>query len=551
MKILCSDASVPLESLCRDCNNDDVTSTAIRKAALLAPISWRDELFRERRIVVRFLLAVANVSLAATAAAIIEHQTGLREPALILLLGVLATAVLAGLGPSLAAVVLSVLAYDFFFTVPVHTFTIHDPKDVVSVVVFLIVAVLTSHLMTLVRDLASEASARETRTAALYRFTREAAAAVRPGELLAIVARHFGERFEADAIVMLAEGGKLTPCAAWPPGATVPPAEIEGASFAWAEGRSGTAAMRTAAGSRWAHLSLGTIRGEVAVVSLGLHRIVDLSPEDERLMDAFAQQAGVAIERVRLVDVLDKARVAAETERLRSALLTSLSHDLKTPLASIIGAATSLQQQADRYNAATRRDLVSMIQDEAERLSRFVHNLLDMTRLESGAIELASEPVDLSETVGAALARTAGFLGRHRVEVDLAADLPMLRLDVVLFEQVLFNLLDNAAKYSPPGSTIGIDARRTNGEIVLQVSDEGPGVAEDELDSIFGKFYRASSGDRHPAGTGLGLSVCRGFVTALGGTIRAANRTDRSGAVFAIALPASLAVETTREQASA
>jgi two-component system sensor histidine kinase KdpD len=350
---------------------------------------------------------------------------------------------------------------------------------------------------------------------------------------------------------MLAEGGKLTPGAGWPPGATVPLAEIEAASFAWAEGRSGTAAMRTAVGSRWVHVSLGTIHGEVAVVSLELDRVVDMPPEDERLLDAFAQQAGVAIERVRLVDVLDKAKVAAETERLRSALLTSLSHDLKTPLASIIGAATSLQQQADLYDAATRRDLAAMIQDEAERLSRFVHNLLDMTRLESGAIELSSEPVDLSEVVGAALARTAAFLARHRTEVQLDADLPMLRLDVVLFDQVLFNLLDNAAKFSPAGSMISIEARRADGDVVLHVSDEGPGVPEGELESIFEKFYRAAGGDRRPAGTGLGLAVCRGFMTALGGTIHAGNRTGRSGAVFTIEFPASLAVEAPREQASA
>src|SRR5918993_4563981 len=234
---------------------------------------------------------------------------------------------------------------------------------------------------------------------------------------------------------------------------------------------------------------------------------------------------------------MDRARLAAETERLRSALLTSLSHDLKTPLASITGAVTALRQYEELYDAAGRDELMVTIQDEAERLSRFVVNLLDMTRLEAGGITLDPQPVDLGEIVGTALQRTMPVLARHRVEVDLQSDLPMLSLDVVLFEQVLVNLLDNAAKYAPPGSTVAVAGGRSHDGIVLRITDEGPGLAPGDVERVFEKFYRAGKGDRQRAGTGLGLAICRGFVQALGGTIEAANRADGAGAAFTIAFP--------------
>ena len=271
-------------------------------------------------------------------------------------------------------------------------------------------------------------------------------------------------------------------------------------------------------------LPLRTSHGVVGVVGISSRDgLADpLTPEERRLLDALLDQAAVAIERVRLADERDEARLAAETERLRSALLASLSHDLKTPLASITGAVTALRQYADLYDAAARDELAGTIQDEAERLTRFVTNLLDMARLEAGGIALDRQPVDLGEVVGTALQRTAPVLAEHRVAVDLAPDLPMLDLDAVLFEQVLVNLLDNAAKYAPPGSTVTLEGRRCGDAVVLTVTDEGPGLAPEDVERVFEKFYRASKGDRRRAGTGLGLAICRGFV---GG----ARRDDRGG----------------------
>jgi two-component system sensor histidine kinase KdpD len=230
--------------------------------------------------------------------------------------------------------------------------------------------------------------------------------------------------------------------------------------------------------------------------------------------------------------------------------LTSISHDLRTPLASILGAATSLENYRNELGDSARDELVGTIREEAERLNRFIANLLDMTRVEAGAIVPRAEPVDLGEIIGSALERAKSLLSTHRVELDLEAPLPPLRLDPVLVEQVLFNLLDNAAKYAPPGSLVRVQARREDRAVSLRVIDEGPGIPPSDIDRIFDKFYRARAADRQRAGTGLGLAVCRGFVAAMGGMIVAANRHDRRGAVFTVTLPIA-AAETSAHEAAA
>jgi len=222
---------------------------------------------------------------------------------------------------------------------------------------------------------------------------------------------------------------------------------------------------------------------------------------------------------------------------LRSALLTSISHDLKTPLASVLGAASTLRGLAARLSDSEKTDLLSTIIDESERLNRFIANLLDMTKLESGAVVPNTARHDVSEIVGSALRRAGKILAHHGVSLDLASDLPMLELDAVLFEQVLFNLLDNAAKYAPADTTISIRGARDHNQISLQVMDEGNGIPAAELESVFDKFYRAQKGDHVRPGTGLGLAISRGFVEAMHGTISAANRADGSGAVLTIRLP--------------
>lgn len=231
--------------------------------------------------------------------------------------------------------------------------------------------------------------------------------------------------------------------------------------------------------------------------------------------------------------------VVAETERLRSAMLTSLSHDLRTPLASILGAASSLATNRDAFDEASRDELIATIHEEAERLNRFISNLLDMTRLDSGAIVPKLELVDLSDVTGTALRRTDGILTGHSVKLDIPADLPLVRVDPVLFEQVIFNLLDNAAKYAPPHTCILVRAREEDGNVRMEIADEGRGIPPGEAEDIFERFHRAQATDSQRAGTGLGLAICRGFLTAMKGSIVAANRSDGPGAIFTLTLPTS------------
>jgi two-component system sensor histidine kinase KdpD len=275
-----------------------------------------------------------------------------------------------------------------------------------------------------------------------------------------------------------------------------------------------------------------------------------LSPDQRRLFNALADQAALAIERVGLAQDVQRARVAAESEKLLSALLTSISHDLRTPLASVLGSATSLKNYRHMMDEAAQDELIGTIQEESERLNRFIANLLDMTRLEAGAIEPHTDLVHLDDIIGSALQRAGKVLGQHHVMVDLAPDLPMLRLDPVLFEQVLFNVMDNAAKYSPAGSEIRVTALRQGNTVQLQVMDNGEGIPPTDLERIFDKFYRVHAGDNRGVGTGLGLAICRGFVEAMGGTIFAGNRQDKRGAVFTITVPIAAEQLSSRDQAA-
>jgi two-component system sensor histidine kinase KdpD len=238
-----------------------------------------------------------------------------------------------------------------------------------------------------------------------------------------------------------------------------------------------------------------------------------------------------------LAEDIDQARLGAERERLRSSMLTSVSHDLRTPLASIIGALSSLKSHPERYDEATRAELLATALSESERLDRFVGNLLDMTRLDAGAIEPKREPVDAGDLVSTTLRRAAPLLKDRVVATSVAPDLSPLSLDFVLAEQVLFNILDNAAKYSEPGGRIEVDVRQPGERVEITVRDEGPGIPTEALGRLFDKFYRADAGDRRRAGTGLGLAIAKGFVEAQGGTISARNRSDRSGAEFTVSYP--------------
>jgi two-component system sensor histidine kinase KdpD len=455
-------------------------------------------------------------------------------------MAVLVSAVAWGLLPSLFASVLSVLAYNFFFLEPRYTLTVEDPANVVALFFFLTAAIIVSNLTAATRRQVVTARLRAKTTAELYAFSRKVAGIGALDDLLWATAYQVSSMLTVRTVLLmpLREGEGLEIVSGYPPEDQLDAAEMAAARWTWEHNRPAGRGADTLPGAKRLFLPLRTGSGSVGVI--GIDRDTGgplLTPDERRLLDALCDQAAVAIERISLAKGLGEARVLAETERLRAALLTSISHDLRTPLASILGTVTSLRSFPERYGAGERDELLTTLQDEAERLNRFVSNLLDMTRIESGAIELKFELIDVAEIVGAALQRAGNVLAGHRVELAIEPELPMLRLDAVLFEQVLFNLLDNAAKYSPAGSRIDIRASRDGELVEIEVVDEGPGIPPSDFERIFDKFYRVHAQDRRRAGTGLGLAICRGFVEALGGWIVARNRRDRPGAVLTIRMP--------------
>ena len=485
---------------------------------------------------------LAATALALGAAKLTQPYFGSETVPFVFLMGVLGVAYQFGLGPSLLAAVASMLCYNFFFMAPLYTFTITDPTNIAALFFFLVTALVVSNLTARVRRQAETARDRAATTNALYTFSKNLASIVTLDDLLWASVSQIAASLKADVVIVMPGPERAIEVAAtFPPGDTIDDADMGAAKWSFDTGRPAGRGADTLPGARRLFLPLRTSRGVIGVVGLapGRRPEIILSPDERRLLDALMDQSAVAIERVRLGTEMDEARVAAEAERLRGALLTSLSHDLKTPLASILGSANSLREYGDLFDKQARDELVGTIEEEAARLSRFVANLLDMTRLEAGAIDLKREPSDMSEIIGAAVHRMKALLESFKLDYDIEPDLPLVDLDVLLMEQVLINLFDNAAKYAPPASTVIIGARRENGVVRIQVIDEGPGIPEDRLTRIFEKFHRVNGGDRQRAGTGLGLAICRGFVEAMGGTITAANRPDRSGAIFTVELPMS------------
>ena len=484
--------------------------------------------------------------------AILLHQLlGTTSIALVLLMSILASAVAYGLAASLLACLLSVLAYNFFFLPPYYTFTIADPENIVTLVVFAVVAVVASNLTSRMRAQTVTAQARARTTEELYQFSRKLAGAVSLDDVLWATVHQVALMLKVRVVMLLPGENGLAVQAGFPPDDFLDEADLGAAKWAWEHNRPAGRGADTLPGAKRLFLPIQTGRGPTGI--FGIDRDEPgpmLTPDGKRLLNALSDQAALAIERVNLVRDVDEAKLHAETDRLRSALLTSISHDLRTPLASILGAATSLMSQHAALDEADRADMLGTIQEEAERLNRFIGNLLDMTRLESGPLMLRGGLADLSDAVGAVLRRAKRILSVYQVKVDLQPGLPMLNIDMVLFEQVLFNLLDNAAKYSPRGSTIELRATRHGERVWIELLDQGDGLPPADLERVFDKFYRVRSADRQRAGTGLGLAICRGFVEAMGGKISAGNRVDQTGAIFTIDLPIPIQIPIEEEDAA-
>jgi two-component system sensor histidine kinase KdpD len=485
-----------------------------------------------------YLMALLLVTIGLGVAELIRPFFGIENVDLVFLTAVVGVAVLYGLWPSMLASVAASLCYNFFFLPPVYTFTIAEPTNIAAFFLFMLIALLVSNVAARVRTQAIAAAGRVRTTESLYAFSRKLAGTAALDDVLWATAYQAALMLRVRVVLLLPEAGIITVKAGYPPEDQLDSADLAAANWAWNNDRPAGRGSDTLPGGKRLFLPMRTGRGPIGVIGIDDDRTGPLlTPDQRRLLDALMDQGALAIERVQLVEDMDRVKRSTETDRLRSALLTSISHDLKTPLASVLGAASTLRGFWTKLSDAERTDLLSTIVDESERLNRFIANLLDMTKLESGAVVPNTALHDLGEVVGSALRRASKILAHHQVQLDLAPELPMLNLDAVLFEQALFNLLDNAAKYAPERTTISIKARRGERSVILQVLDEGDGIPPGDLDSVFEKFYRAQKGDHVRAGTGLGLAIARGFVEALHGTIVAANRTDRSGAAMTITLP--------------
>ncbi len=442
-----------------------------------------------------------------------------------------------GTGSALIAAILSFLAYNFFFIEPIHTFTVASPHELLALTVFLLVAVITGGLSGRVREQSDAASRRILQTQMLFDFSRKLSGTATLDDVLWAVASQTASAIKGETIVLLAEQGELVIKAAFPPEDTMGASEWTAAR--WALSHREPAGLRTTTlpNAHFSFRPLTTPRGVVGVIGLRPGP-AGLSAEDERVVEALLDQTTVAIERTLLVGDAARAEAAAESERLRSALLSSISHDLRTPLATILGSVTSLRSLGSKMPEESRDELLSAIEEETRRMSRFVTNLLDMTRIEGPSLEIKRNWVDLGDVIRAAADRARSAWPERTIELAIEANLPLVHGDSSLLEQVVFNLLDNANKYSPAGTPTKVSAARHATEIVVAVSDEGQGIPLQDLERVFDKFYRVKQDDGRSAGVGLGLAICRGIVTALGGSISAASPSESGrGTRITIRLP--------------
>ncbi|ULA60880.1 MAG: hypothetical protein LZF60_270208 [Nitrospira sp.] len=455
---------------------------------------------------------------------------------MVYLFGVVVIATRWGRGPSALASLMSVAAFDFFFIPPYYSFAVSDAQYLLTFAVMLLVALLISRLAAHKSQQAEAALIREKRTAALYAMSRELTTQRGVEKLASVASRHIHDVFHCQVAVFLPDReGRVHLHRGEALHFDLDPKEAGISQWVFDHKESAGHGTNTLSGSDSLYLPLLGSHGAVGVLAVRSLRPAELlAPEQLHLLETFANQMALALERARLAEEAQEAHVQTETERMRNAVLSSVSHDLRTPLATVVGASSALLNATCPLSIESQQELVRSISDEAGRLDRLLKNLLDMTRLEAGAMQLRKEWHALEEVVGTALARVKSRIASHPVSTTLPADLPLVRIDGVLIEQVLINLLENAAKYSSSASPIDVTAIVKDGVIVTEVADRGPGIPRGEEKRIFEKFYQL-----HPepeSGVGLGLTICRGIIESHGGRIWVEHRSG-GGAIFRFTLP--------------
>lgn len=480
------------------------------------------------------LLMVVFTSLAAP----FKSYLGVVNIAMIFLLPVLFSAVRWGTGPAIATAAVGVVTFDFFFVPPTLSFTVADVRYMISFAIFLLVAAFTGTLSTRLQLQIKNSRRREARVAALYALSHDIAAVAELDPVLESVTRKVADTIEGQVVVLLPDSsGKLELRAGSVSGEFVlDESEWAVATWVFGQGQKAGRGTDTLGAANGLYLPLCTDKGIRGVLGLRSNDPENyFQPEQLRLLEAFAGLAAVAVTRIHLAEQAREAQTLAESERLRTALFNSLSHDLRTPLASIIGAVSGLLEEDNVYSPAARRDLLLTIQLGASRMNRFVNNLLDMARLESGMLQLKKEWCDIQDVIGVAVSRLGESLANRPLKIEIQPDLPLVQADFVLIEQVLVNLMDNALKYSESGSEITVTACQGEKQLEIAVADRGTVVPAGDLERIFDKFYRLNS-PRLVSGTGLGLAICKGIIEAHGGRIWAADN-PAGGVVITFILP--------------
>jgi two-component system sensor histidine kinase KdpD len=456
--------------------------------------------------------------------------------AMVYLLAVVLIASRWGRGPAVATSVFAVAAFDFFFVPPALTFAVSDVQYLVTFGIMLVVALIISNLTASVRLQANVAGHRERRTALLYAMSRELAATRGQEPMAQVAVRHVSEVFDSQVVVLLPDSnGKLQYPKKAPLSGSLHGADLDVAQWVQDHGEPAGLGTDTLPATEALYLPLkGTqsVLGVLAVLPANPRRV--LLPEQYHLLETFAGQIALALERAQLAERAERASVDAKTEGLRNALLASISHDLRTPLAVISGASSSLVERGDKLDLAESKALARSIFQQSQQMSDLVASVLQMTRLEGGAIVLNRDWHSLSEVVGSVLARLREPLSSHPVQVELPPGLPLVRMDAMLIEQVLVNLLENASKYTPPGTPIRLAADMEADAIRISIEDDGPGLPPGDPEALFAKFYRGST-ESSVGGVGLGLAICRAIVNLHGGRIWAEHRPK--GSAFRFTLP--------------
>jgi two-component system sensor histidine kinase KdpD len=465
------------------------------------------------------------------------------EPAnivMLFLLNVVLAGVRLGRGPAILSAFLSVALFDFFFVPPRFTFAIGDLQYLVVFAVMLAVGLIAGQLTAGLRFQAVVASHREARARALYEFARELSGALQSDQVFEITRSFIQRTFRANAVLLLPDpGGRLQLPLISSGDNSVRPmlGALDIGTAQWAFDRATAAGMGTDTlpGSKFFYLPLvAPMRARGVLAIYPEERRWILIPEQRQHLDTYAMLAAIALERVHYIEVAQNALVRMESERLRNSLLSALSHDLRTPLTSLVGLSESLATSEPALSK-TQQELAHALHEQALRMSNLVTNLLDMARITSGEVKLNRQWQPIEEVVGSALRASAAVLATHQVQTRLPADLPLVEIDAVLIERVLCNLIENAAKYTPPASKIMISAIVDKHHLNVCVSDNGPGIPAGREEAIFEKFTRGDQESAIP-GVGLGLAICRAIIEAHGGTIRA-GRSDEGGAAFAFTIP--------------